>query len=143
MVVSETFQERRRNGEKRIGRGGGGGKEEDGRGKNVREESLSHSVPKKIARYFRAERRRTLTALTLLTAFPPILRASVEVSGTRILDYMVTTIVSLVVLLSMSLYNWEREVYPAMKMLLFAALVAALIVGGTQSWRADYAFGRE
>ena len=103
-------------------------KEEDGRGKNVREESLSHSVPKKIARYFRAERRRTLTALTLLTAFPPILRASVEVSGTRILDYMVTTIVSLVVLLSMSLYNWEREVYPAMKMLLFAALVVAQLL---------------
>ena len=103
-------------------------KEEDGRWKNVREESLSHSVPKKIARYFRAERRRTLTALTLLTAFPPILRASVEVSGTRILDYMVTTIVSLVVLLSMSLYNWEREVYPAMKMLLFAALVVAQLL---------------
>ena len=103
-------------------------KEEDGRGKNVREESLSHSVPKKIARYFRAERRRTLTALTLLTAFPPILRASVEVSGTRILDYMVTTIVSLVVLLSMSLYNWEQEVYPAMKMLLFAALVVAQLL---------------
>jgi hypothetical protein len=103
-------------------------KEEDGRGKNVREESLSHSVPKKIARYFRAERRRTLTALTLLTAFPPILRASVEVSGTRILDYMVTTIVSLVVLLSMSLYSWEREVYPAMKMLLFAALVVAQLL---------------
>ena len=103
-------------------------KEEDGRGKNVREESLSHSVPKKIARYFRAERRRTLTALTLLAAFPPILRASVEVSGTRILDYMVTTIVSLVVLLSMSLYNWEQEVYPAMKMLLFAALVVAQLL---------------
>ena len=103
-------------------------KEEDGRGKNVREESRSHSVPKKIARYFRAERRRTLTALTLLTAFPPILRASVEVSGTRILDYMVTTIVSLVVLLSMSLYNWEQEVYPAMKMLLFAALVVAQLL---------------
>ena len=103
-------------------------KEEDGRGKNLREESLSHSVPKIIVRYFRAERRRTLTALTLLTAFPPILRASVEVSGTRILDYMVTTIVSLVVLLSMSLYNWEREVYPAMKMLLFAALVVAQLL---------------
>ena len=29
---------------------------------------------------------------------PPVLRASVEVSGTRILDYMVTTITSLVVL---------------------------------------------
>ena len=103
-------------------------KEEEGRGKNLREESFSHSVPKRIVRYFRAERRRTLTALTLLTAFPPILRASVEVSGTRILDYMVTTIVSLVVLLSMSLYNWEREVYPAMKMLLFAALVVAQLL---------------
>jgi hypothetical protein len=41
---------------------------------------------------------------------------------------MVTTIVSLVVLLSMSLYNWEREVYPAMKMLLFAALVVAQLL---------------
>ena len=100
----------------------------NGRGKNLREESLSSSVPKKIVRYFRAERRRTLTALTLLTAFPPILRASVEVSGTRILDYMVTTVVSLVVLLSMSLYNWEREVYPAMKMLLFAGLVVAQLL---------------
>ena len=103
-------------------------KEEEGRGKNLWEESFSHSVPKRIVRYFRSERRRTLTALTLLTAFPPILRASVEVSGTRILDYMVTTIVSLVVLLSMSLYNWEREVYPAMKMLLFAALVVAQLL---------------
>ncbi len=87
-----------------------------------------NSVPRKLARYFRSDRRRTLTLLTLLTAFPPVLRASVEVSGTRILDYMVTTITSLVVLLSMSSYSWGKEVYPAMKMLLFATLVVVQLL---------------
>ena len=71
---------------------------------------------------------RTLTFLVVLTAFPPALRATIEVSGTRILEYTVTTVVSLVALLSMSAYDWGKEVYPAMKMLLFAALVVAVLL---------------
>ena len=119
------------------GEDGEGGGEEDER-KRPHEERRTrdgetwndqfNSVPRKLARYFRSDRRRTLTLLTLLTAFPPVLRASVEVSGTRILDYMVTTITSLVVLLSMSSYSWGKEVYPAMKMLLFATLVVVQLL---------------
>ena len=86
------------------------------------------SVPKKLSRYFRMDRRRTLTFLTFLTAFPPTLRTTVDVSGTRILDYVVTTISTVAVLLSMSLYAWEREVYPALKMLLFAAVVVVQLL---------------
>ena len=118
------------------------GQERRTRDGETRNDQLN-SVPRKLARYFRSDRRRTLTLLTLLTAFPPVLRASVEVSGTRILDYMVTTITSLVVLLSMSSYSWGKEVYPAMKMLLFATLVVVQLLAENVSCSLDYALRRE
>jgi hypothetical protein len=86
-------------------------------------------IPWRLISSLRNDRRKTLTAMIALISFPITMRTTVDVSGQRILDYVVCTGCGVWSLLSMSAYDWVNEVYPAMRMLAFAlALVLLMLI---------------
>ena len=58
-----------------------------------------------------------------MSAFPPVLRDAIDVAGTTVLDYTALVVVSLTCFVAMTTHDWEKEVLPAMRMVLFACVV--------------------